>query len=238
MSYFGYHLRFNFPLIVGLMGLCVWWEKGFPVWWCVGLVMVPVFLATTPWDNYAVARGVWDFPEDRIWFRIKYLPVEEYLFFILQTVEVILVMHLLIDVDAVNSLDRVYGWQDVVMGVSAIGLWGWVGWWFRGRVKLGGDYFWHLFFWFGPVFFFQWLVGWEILWPRMGWILLSSVGVGGYLALTDWVAIGKGIWFFDEKQTCGVKVGGVVPVEEVCFFVFVSILVAQSYLLFLPEVLR
>ena len=51
------------------------------------MLLAVVYVATTPWDNYAVAHGLWDFDPERIWgVRLIYLPLEEYLFFGLQTV--------------------------------------------------------------------------------------------------------------------------------------------------------
>jgi len=45
-----------------------------------------VYAATSPWDNLAVKEGIWDFDDARTWgVRVLYLPVEEYLFFGLQT---------------------------------------------------------------------------------------------------------------------------------------------------------
>jgi len=50
-------------------------------------LLVIVYVATSPWDNAAVAHGLWSFDPERIWgIRIIHLPVEEYLFFGLQTV--------------------------------------------------------------------------------------------------------------------------------------------------------
>lgn len=50
------------------------------------LLLLVVYAATSPWDNYAVAHGLWSFDPERIWgIRIVHLPVEEYLFFGLQT---------------------------------------------------------------------------------------------------------------------------------------------------------
>lgn len=49
-------------------------------------LLVIVYAATTPWDNAAVARGLWSFDPARIWgVRLWHLPAEEYLFFGLQT---------------------------------------------------------------------------------------------------------------------------------------------------------
>jgi lycopene cyclase domain-containing protein len=52
----------------------------------MGLLLVVVYAATTPWDNLAVKWGLWGFDPERIWgIKLWYLPLEEYLFFGLQT---------------------------------------------------------------------------------------------------------------------------------------------------------
>lgn len=52
----------------------------------MGLLLVVVYAATSPWDNLAVKWGLWGFEPELIWgIKIGYLPVEEYLFFGLQT---------------------------------------------------------------------------------------------------------------------------------------------------------
>lgn len=53
-----------------------------PLW----LLLVVVYVATTPWDNCAVKQGLWGFAHGQTWgVFIGYLPLEEYLFFGLQT---------------------------------------------------------------------------------------------------------------------------------------------------------
>ncbi len=50
-----------------------------------GLAVVAV-VYTAPWDNYLVATGVWYYnPRLVLNWTIGYVPVEEYLFFVLQT---------------------------------------------------------------------------------------------------------------------------------------------------------
>ncbi len=52
----------------------------------MGLLLVVVYVATSPWDNLAVKWGLWGFAPERIWgLKLGYLPLEEYLFFGLQT---------------------------------------------------------------------------------------------------------------------------------------------------------
>ncbi len=96
MTYLQFHLIFTIPAIL-LMAFLV--RKRFrPAHlWSILLVCVIAFLATTPWDNWAVYRGIWGFDWERVTaveisafgkeFR---LPAEEYAFFILMSVMVCL----------------------------------------------------------------------------------------------------------------------------------------------------
>ena len=90
MSYSGFHLAFNLPLLLILFFLS---GKGF---WPVEVIAAMVAILgivvafTSPWDNWAVAQGIWDFPSERIRFRIGKLPVEEYAFFIIQSMQVMM----------------------------------------------------------------------------------------------------------------------------------------------------
>lgn len=54
-------------------------------WLALLALMLIALVYTTPWDNYLVIRGVWSFDDDRIlgifFWRV---PLEEYLFYLLQ----------------------------------------------------------------------------------------------------------------------------------------------------------
>jgi lycopene cyclase domain-containing protein len=53
------------------------------------LLLPVVYTAASPWDQAAVAWGLWGFDEARIWgVRLGRVPLEEYLFFGLQTLAV------------------------------------------------------------------------------------------------------------------------------------------------------
>jgi lycopene cyclase domain-containing protein len=69
-------------------------------------------------------------------------------------------------------------------------------------------------------------------------VLVPTLVIGTYLCLADWVAIKKGIWFFDEEQITGWKIRGMMPWEEAAFFYITSLLVAQTFLILLPANLR
>lgn len=84
MSYSG------FLAVVVLPPLAFWAWRTRPAWGRIarplGILLAIVYAVTTPWDNAAVAAGIWGFGEGKTWgLRLGYLPVEEYLFFGLQT---------------------------------------------------------------------------------------------------------------------------------------------------------
>ena len=206
------------------------------------LILLIVMVFTTPWDNWAAYCGIWGFPRAQYWKRIGWLPVEEYLFFIIQAVEAMLLT--LVALRLLGPFQTPgYPWspsqQGMACGVVVL-LWFFVGVVFRGRFgrQSRGHYAWHLLFWFLPVILLQWIIGWPILVERSAVVLLVMVVLGTYLSLADLVAIKYGVWHFDEKQTTGHKVGPGMPWEEAAFFYLTSALVSQSYLILLPESLR
>ena len=96
MTYLDFHLWFNLPALCLLLFLAR--RRLRPAHWkALSVLSVIVMAATTPWDNWAVYRGIWAFDPARVhmvtvplggvtW----RLPVEEYAFFLLETIEVAL----------------------------------------------------------------------------------------------------------------------------------------------------
>jgi lycopene cyclase domain-containing protein len=97
MTYFGFLLRFLvIPILVFLA--ITWWDnrKGKPtrgfangraVWTAILIHVIIAVTYTTPWDNYLVATGVWYYnPELVTGIVLGYVPIEEYTFFVLETI--------------------------------------------------------------------------------------------------------------------------------------------------------
>ena len=96
MTYLQFHLAFNLPALVVLLWLVR--RRLRPVHWkWIAVLCGVVLLTTTPWDNWAVYRRIWDFDWQRVtpvtlpaggvtW----RLPAEEYAFFVVETVLVAL----------------------------------------------------------------------------------------------------------------------------------------------------
>ena len=96
MTYFGFLLRFLIIPILIFLFITYWDHKkhrqihgfrdGGAVWFAIGVHILLAVLYTTPWDNYLVATQVWYYnPKLVTGLLIGYVPIEEYTFFIVET---------------------------------------------------------------------------------------------------------------------------------------------------------
>ena len=96
MTYLQFHLVFNLPALVLLLWLARRRLRAAHWKWIAAICGI-VLLTTTPWDNWAVHRRIWDFdwqrvtpvviPAGGVMWR---LPMEEYAFFLMETLLVAL----------------------------------------------------------------------------------------------------------------------------------------------------
>jgi lycopene cyclase domain-containing protein len=229
MTYLEFHLVFLLPPLLLLL------LTGPPRASRLGAYLLMPFIAflyTTPWDNYLVWKGVWGYPEGRVLLRLGYVPLEEYLFFLLQPLLTGAFLHRV----AQDPPPRGPGLARVVGGggwllVAALGVL---------LVALGEGYLYLglILAYFAPVFLLQWAFGGDLL---LGWrrALLLGVGVPTlYLWAADLYAIGNGIWWISPRYTLGLGVLG-LPLEEMLFFLFTNLAVVQGLLLaWHPEALK
>ena len=98
-------------------------------------------------------------------------------------------------------------------------------------------YFLHLVGWAGPLIVGQWIFGWRVFRRNLGAVFFPALIATVFFAATDTLAVHDRLWFFDEKQILGWRIG-VLPMEEVLFFLLTSLLVTQSLVLLLPAAYR
>jgi lycopene cyclase domain-containing protein len=242
MTYFRFHLIFNLPLLIVLTVLNLpakWLHEELPA---PALVLLAVVVFTTPWDNLAAKWGIWGFPREKYSLQLGYLPLEEYLFFVLQSLNVMLAVRALFHYfpGLLTGEETDPGWLTwICLGASVIP-WAVVAAqliWLRRKAGPRVNYAIHLA-WFLPVIYTQWVIAPQLFWAHVGLLAMVTAAFGIYYTLADLAAVRAGTWFFDEKQITGVKLAGVLPWEEIAFFFITSLLVAQSYLLLLPADLR
>jgi lycopene cyclase domain-containing protein len=181
-------------------------------------------LYTTLWDNYLVANRIWWYePTQVVGLTLGWVPLEEYLFFILVTFLFGLWLLFLWRRSPGQGVSGPALVRWVSAGILALA---WVGMaailaasWKPGRY-LALELVWAL-----PAIILQLVYGADLLWGKARLIAVIILTATLYLSAADWIAIQSGIWTISPKYTLGLEFGGVLPLEEVIFFLLTSTLV-------------
>ncbi len=244
MTYFGFLLRF-LVLPILLLLFVNWREReksasGFDdtrIWRGILFHILIAVIYTTPWDNYLVATGVWYYdPELVTGIVIGYVPLEEYTFFVLETLMIGLWWWTLARRKFIvpkspfkpNKALRIWTLSllAVLWAVSlSVLLSGWE----------PGTYLAITLTWALPAIAPQLAFGADILWHYrrlLGTVILTGAG---YLSAMDAIAIDAGTWTIAPSQSTGILIGS-LPVEEAVFFVVTVVLVSFGMTLLLAEV--
>ncbi|HTE19783.1 MAG TPA: lycopene cyclase domain-containing protein, partial [Armatimonadota bacterium] len=86
MTYLQFHLVFILPplLILALASRGHVRRLGPRALPALGGVLLLALVYTTPWDSELIRRGVWGYGPERVMGTIGVIPIEEYMFFLLQ----------------------------------------------------------------------------------------------------------------------------------------------------------
>jgi lycopene beta-cyclase len=251
MSYLAFHAVFILPPIT-LMAWGLWRIGPQPLsdllgrrWrWAMFALAAIAFAYTTPWDNYLVWRGVWWYGADRVIGTLGHVPIEEYLFFLLQPfLTGLWTYHLLLRREgsrAVSGLREIPGLRLEPASarpgvVRLVGALPWFGLGVLGAWMLtfeSGVYMGLILAWAAPVVGLMWLYLGPALWRLVHVAGLAIAVPTVYLWVADAVAIRQGIWAISERFTLGWAPGG-LPVEEAVFFLITNVLIVFGTLLFL-----
>lgn len=201
----------------------------------IGMLVVLAVVYTTPWDNYLVASETWTYPEERTWgIRLGWVPLEEYCFFVLQTVLTGLWVGLLLR-DGSRRAGR-GGYSARVIGAAAFLS---VAGASATAVATGPEslrYLGLILAWAAPPIALQVWFGADLLLGRWRTVLAGFAVPTIYLSVADTVAVGAGTWHITERTSTGVLLPGGLPAEEFVFFLVTNLLVTFGLVLFLvPE---
>ena len=255
MTYFGFLLRFLVIPILVLLAVTYRDTKrnrsisGFrntaAVWTGIALHVLLAVLYTTPWDNYLVATGVWYYNPDLVTgILLGYVPIEEYTFFVLETLLAGLWWWFLARRIFPLSAEKPQGMRDRITAnkklvyVSICFL---VPLWFIFTYLFffgaaSWTYLSIILFWALPPIFLQLLFGADILWHYRRLVFWSILIPSAYLSLMDIVALRYTTWSISPEQTTGILFFGILPLEEVVFFFITNILIAFGMTLLLANV--
>ena len=244
MTYFGFLIGFiGVPLVI--LAFLTWqdWRRGRrlpscmnnqPGWLVLLLHVILAVVWTTPWDNYLVATGVWFYnPALVTGITIGWVPIEEYTFFVVQTLMTGLWLLWLVRHRRVASMPA--PWRPrlrwvaagavaiIWIGAVAILLAGW-----QPGTYLGLELGWML-----PPIILQLAVGADVLWHQRWLVAAALLPPMLYLVAADALAINSGTWTIAPAQSTGVMLGGVLPLEELIFFGLTNVLIVFGMTLFL-----
>jgi lycopene cyclase domain-containing protein len=247
MTYFGFLLRFLFLPIMVFLAITFWDSKkgkqingfrnGRAVWIGIAVHVLLAVIYTTPWDNYLVATGVWYYNPGLVTgLLIGYVPVEEYTFFVVETILCGLWWWFLSR--RLFPPHKEFKPNKAIVYVSTCVL---VVLWIIFTYLFFSDnepitYLAITLFWALPAILPQLLFGADILWHYRKLVLLGILVPGTYLSLMDIVALKETTWSISAGQTTGILFFGVLPLEEVVFFYITNVLLVFGMTLLLANV--
>lgn len=244
MTYFTYLAYFIcIPLLV--LAALNYWDvrrerqlpealRTFSPWKILAVHVVIAVLYTTGWDNYLVATGVWWYDPDLVTgLVIGWVPIEEYTFFVLQTLLTGLWLLWIARRIATNSPVRALPSLRLTTVIACGLLW-------IGSVILlfsawePGTYLALELAWALPPVLLQLAFGADILWHHRRVIFWGLVPSTIYLCITDAIAIAAGTWTIDPAQSTGILLGN-LPLEEILFFTLTNMLIVFGMILMLRQ---
>ncbi len=188
--------------------------------------VLAALLYTTPWDNYLVATGVWWYdPALVTGLTLGWVPIEEYTFFIVQTLMsglwlLWLARKVIPALGEIRSRKSLRLWVTLTIGVL----------WLLSAAMLAagwqpGAYLALILVWALPPIMLQTGFGADILWGYRRLILPGFLAPTLYLSFADTFAIRAGTWSLDPAQTTGLHLPGGLPIEEFIFFLVTNLLI-------------
>lgn len=233
MTYFAFLLVFVIPPTLVLAVIAFRRQPGDldhrRHWLGAGILVLIALVWTTPWDNYLVANRIWTYGPDRVVGTVWYVPIEEYVFIVLETILIACLLALLIR-PGIGGSSRWRNGQPALRGLALL----------VGLIVLAagvlslrsapGTYLGLILVWFAPPVLIQWLFDPATLLRHSPTVLLGTIIPAIYLSLADSFAIRDGIWDISAATVTGLSLGN-VPLEEFVFFAVTSLLVAQGLVL-------
>ena len=247
MTYFGFLLRFLFIPILIFLAITLWdnrnnkqtpgFRNGRAVWTAIGIHVLLAVVYTTPWDNYLVATGVWYYNPDLVTgLVIGYVPIEEYTFFVVETILSGLWWWFLAQRLSPPTVDFKPNKRLVYVSTCIL-----ISIWLLFTYLFFSDnqpftYLSITLFWALPAILPQLLFGADILWHYRKLVTLGILVPGIYLSLMDIMALKDTTWSISPNQTTGILFFGILPLEEVVFFFITNVLIVFGLTLLLANV--
>lgn len=217
MSYLGFDLLFvALPAALLLLGAPLR-----PLAGPAAALASTALLWTAPWDEHLVRTGVWTYDPGAVVARLGSVPVEEYLFVVLEV--------LLVGAVAARAgllVPRLHlpaprrpgalAWIAVALAGLALTLVG-------GHLRYLGL----LLLWIGPPMALQRAIAGDVLRSRRTTRAGVALPTALWLCAADRLALADGVWAISPASSTGLTLAG-LPVEEALFFLLTCVLVTDG----------
>ena len=220
MTYLSFLSLFLLPVLIVVS--CIFFKtyskNKFRLKGIIILVLIAV-IYTTPWDSFIIKNGIWYYDENKILGTIFRIPIEEYLFMIVQT----LISSMLYCIVQKNKIAESFSYSPKYLILFGIIF-------FIGVMMIRVEYFkyfGYLITWASIPLAIQWSVGSNQLIGSFKKWLLPFILFSIYLAFIDCIAIKNNVWTIAESTSCGINLFG-LPIEELVFFLLTNLLVFQG----------
>lgn len=233
LTYLDLHLMYTLPGI-GVLAFITWPFLSRSEICKITFLCIMALVYTTPWDNYIIYNGGWTFPEDRLLGVIGYVPVEEYMFFVIQSILtslwVLLCIRWSIPCVNFNFNKKTYlliRWIPIlVLGIVTV-----LGY----KMVVPGEqtfYLGCLLCWVSPVIMFLWYGAGNLFVKNIVPSAIAVVGSTLYLCWVDLIALKNNVWHINEATSFNVFVVEHLPSEEAFFFFIVNLLLVLAFTAF------
>jgi lycopene beta-cyclase len=204
--------------------------RGANPWIALAILVVLAVVYTTPWDNYLVATQVWWYSPSLVTgVLLGWVPIEEYAFFVLQTILTglwTIVLARRFQFRQPEPEKKIYS---LIVIACLVIIWGICGLLLWQGTRLF-SYFSLLFFWAIPPVVIQLVFGADILWKHRFLVLIGIVIPTIYLSVTDNLAISSGTWIISPEKSTGIFINR-LPIEEIFFFLTTNTLIVMGLIL-------
>jgi lycopene cyclase domain-containing protein len=234
MTYFDFLLCFVvIPIII--LAVITWRNTNKLVGLAILIHVILAVVYTTPWDNYLVATHVWSYnPQLVTGILFGYVPIEEYSFFVLQTILAGLWWRFLSERFSESKIFKPTKATRLIAFFAVLIVWIFFAFLlFNANKHL--TYLSITLFWALPAMLPQMLFGADILWHHRKLVSLAVLVPAVYLSLMDIIALRTTTWSISAAQTTGLIFYGVLPIEEIVFFFITTSLIIFGITLLLSS---
>lgn len=229
LTYIDVHLKYTLP-VIGVLSLITRPFINRPEIFKIVFIVVIALVYTTPWDNYIIYNDCWTYQPERVLAVIGFVPVEEYMFFVVQTVMTSL-WALLCVRWSTPCLNFNYDKQSYQLirwvPITFFTVFTILGY----RMVIPGQetfYLGCILCWVFPVIIFLWYGAGNFFVKK---IIPSSVAIVVptlYLCWVDQLALKENIWHINENTSLNIFVIDDLPLEEALFFFVVNFIIVLA----------